>query len=106
MILNLVENAMAAIDEAGEGDRQIRVSTRMDAAVGTVQLVVSDTGSGISPQDRARLFEPYYSTKRKGSGLGLAIVSRIVSDHSGTIRVRSNRPRGTRVIVELTASRS
>ncbi len=106
VILNLVENAMAAIDEAGEGDRRIRVSTRMDAAVGTVQLEVADTGSGISPQDRARLFEPYYSTKRKGSGLGLAIVSRIVSDHSGTIRVRSNRPRGTRVIVELTASRS
>jgi two-component system nitrogen regulation sensor histidine kinase NtrY len=106
VILNLVENAMAAIDEAGEGDRQISVSTRMDAAVGTVQLEVADTGSGISPQDRARLFDPYYSTKRKGSGLGLAIVSRIVSDHSGTIRVRSNRPRGTRVVVELPASRS
>ncbi|MEE9280382.1 MAG: ATP-binding protein [Myxococcota bacterium] len=106
VILNLVANAMAAIDEAEGEPRLIHVSTRLDGAVGTVQLEVADTGCGVSPEDRARLFEPYYSTKRSGSGLGLAIVSRIVSDHSGYIRVRSNRPRGTRVIVELPMSRS
>ena len=56
------------------------------------------------PVARRKLFEPYFSTKRNGSGLGLSIVSRIVSDHSGYIRVRDNDPRGTRFIVELPTS--
>ncbi len=106
VILNLLDNAMAAIDEVAGGAREIRVSTRLDRAVGTVRLEVADTGCGIPAEDRGQLFEPYFSTKNRGSGLGLAIVSRIVSDHSGTIRVRSNRPRGTRVIVELPMNRS
>ena len=106
VILNLVDNAMAAIDEAEGAERAIAVSTRMDGALGTVQLEVADTGCGVPAEDRAQLFEPYYSTKSRGSGLGLAIVSRIVSDHSGTIRVRSNQPRGLRVIVELPLVRS
>jgi two-component system nitrogen regulation sensor histidine kinase NtrY len=106
VILNLVDNAMAAIDEAEGEERTIAVSTRVDGALGTVQLEVADTGCGVPTQDRAHLFEPYYSTKSRGSGLGLAIVSRIVSDHSGTIRVRSNQPRGLRVIVELPLVRS
>jgi two-component system nitrogen regulation sensor histidine kinase NtrY len=101
VILNLIDNAVAAIDEAGPGPRAVRVSTRLDAAVGTIHLQVADTGAGIRPEDRARLFEPGFSTKRAGSGLGLAIVSRIVSDHSGYVRVAANRPRGSRFIVEL-----
>ncbi len=104
VILNLMDNAMTAIDEAGppgSGPREIRVSTRFEREVGTVRLEVADTGCGIRADDQPRLFEPYYSTKQAGSGLGLAIVSRIVSDHSGYIRVRANRPRGTRFIVEL-----
>lgn len=101
VILNLIENAVAAIDAAGPGPRTVRASTRLDSAVGTIHLQVSDTGAGIRPEDRARLFEPGFSTKRAGSGLGLAIVSRIVSDHSGYIRVAANRPRGSRFLVEL-----
>lgn len=101
VILNLIDNAISAIEEAGEGPREIHVATRADRAVGTVQLEVADTGCGVSREDRARLFEPDFSTKRDGSGLGLAIVSRIVSDHSGYIRVRDNHPRGTRFTVEL-----
>ena len=106
VILNLLDNAMAAIDDVAGAAREIRVSTRLEGAVGTVQLEVADTGCGIPAEDRGQLFEPYFSTKTHGSGLGLAIVSRIVSDHSGTIRVRSNRPRGTRVVVELPMNRS
>jgi two-component system nitrogen regulation sensor histidine kinase NtrY len=101
VILNLIDNAISAIEEAGEGPREIHVTTRADRAVGTVQLEVTDTGCGVRREDRARLFEPDFSTKRDGSGLGLAIVSRIVSDHSGYIRVRDNHPRGTRFTVEL-----
>ena len=101
VILNLIDNAVAAIDTAGPGARAVRVSTRLDASVGTIHLQVADTGAGIRPEDRARLFEPGFSTKRAGSGLGLAIVSRIVSDHSGYVRVGANRPRGSRFIIEL-----
>ena len=101
VILNLIDNAVAAIDEAGAGPRKVSVSTHYDAAVGTIHLQVADTGNGIRPEDRSRLFEAGFSTKRAGSGLGLAIVSRIVSDHSGYVRVAANRPRGSRFIVEL-----
>jgi two-component system nitrogen regulation sensor histidine kinase NtrY len=103
VILNLVDNGIAAIESTGEGPREIRVSTRRDRALGTVQLEVADSGPGIRPEDRPRLFEPYFSTKRDGSGLGLAIVSRIISDHSGYIRVRERKPRGTRFVIELPA---
>jgi two-component system nitrogen regulation sensor histidine kinase NtrY len=101
IILNLIDNAMTAIEEHEGGPREIRVITRADKVMGSVQLEVADTGCGVRPEDRPRLFEPDFSTKRNGSGLGLAIVSRIVSDHSGYIRVRDNEPRGTRFTIEL-----
>jgi two-component system nitrogen regulation sensor histidine kinase NtrY len=66
-----------------------------------VTLTVKDTGCGIAPEIKSRLFEPYFSTKKTGTGLGLAIVSTIISDHNGYIRVRDNRPRGTQFIIEL-----
>ncbi len=101
VVLNLVDNAIAAVEAAPPGPREIRVTTRLDRAMQSVHLEVSDTGTGIEPRARRRLFEPYFSSKRGGSGLGLAIVARIVSDHSGYIRVRDHVPRGTRFVVEL-----
>jgi two-component system nitrogen regulation sensor histidine kinase NtrY len=65
---------------------------------------VADDGPGIPPDDKDKLFLPYFSTKKRGTGLGLAIVNRIISDHHGYIRVEDNRPRGTRFIIELPAS--
>jgi two-component system nitrogen regulation sensor histidine kinase NtrY len=103
VILNLVDNGIAAIEATGRGPGEIEVSTRRDRALGTVRLEIADSGIGIRPEDRHRLFEPYFSTKRDGSGLGLAIVSRIVSDHSGYIRVHERKPRGTRFVIELPA---
>ena len=66
-----------------------------------MRLEVADDGVGIPPQDRRRVFEPYFSRKENGTGLGLAIVSRIVADHHGYVRVQENAPRGTRFVVEL-----
>jgi hypothetical protein len=66
-----------------------------------VEISVSDTGHGITPDLKERLFLPYFSTKDRGTGLGLAIVSRVVEDHHGTIRVEENKPVGARFIVEL-----
>jgi two-component system nitrogen regulation sensor histidine kinase NtrY len=103
VLLNLIDNALVAIDAAGPGPRELCVASRFDRALGTAQLEVADTGCGIRAADRARIFQPGFSTKANGTGIGLSIVSRIVSDHSGTVRVRSNEPRGTRFLVELPA---
>ncbi len=72
-----------------------------DAPLQVVRVEVADDGVGVADADRRRIFEPYFSTKDHGTGLGLAIVSRIVADHGGYVRVHGNRPRGTRMIVEL-----
>jgi hypothetical protein len=66
-----------------------------------VELVVADTGHGVSREVKERLFLPYFSTKQRGTGLGLAIVSRIVEDHRGSIRVEENEPMGSRFVIEL-----
>ncbi len=98
-LINLVDNALAAID--GEGEIAIR--TRYLKPIEAVMLEVADTGPGISQADKERLFLPYFSTKPGGTGLGLAIVHRIVAEHAGQIRIEDNDPKGTRVIIELPA---
>jgi signal transduction histidine kinase len=96
-LVNLVDNAVAAVGEEGE----ICLKTQYVPDEGRVRLEVNDTGPGIPPEDRERLFLPYFSTKKSGTGLGLAIVYRIITEHSGTIRVEENHPRGTRMIMEF-----
>ena len=57
-----------------------------------MELVIADTGCGVSREDREKLFLPYFSTKGRGTGLGLAIVNRILTDHNAAIRVEDNVP--------------
>jgi len=104
-LTNLIDNAIAAVQRgprSGAGGR-VRVSSRWDPSLQSVRFEVADDGVGIPPEDRRRIFEPYFSTRSQGTGLGLAIVSRIVADHHGYIRVQDNEPRGTRFVVELPA---
>ena len=101
VILNLIDNGIHAIDAAGPGPREIRVETHFDREFGVARLEVQDTGTGIAGEERLRIFQPDYSSREGGTGIGLAIVSRIISDHSGTIRVQPNRPRGSRFVIEL-----
>jgi two-component system nitrogen regulation sensor histidine kinase NtrY len=100
VVINLLENAVAAMDEQGE----VTISSRYDAELKMASFAVADNGPGITPEDKPRLFEPYFSTKKAGTGLGLAIVSSVVTDHSGFVRVRDNQPRGACFIVELPAA--
>ncbi len=93
--VNLFDNAIEAMDGKGT----LAVSTA--SAGGILRIEVCDQGRGIPPEDRERMFVPYFSTKRKGTGLGLAIVHRIVSDHDGTVRFQENQPRGSRFIIEI-----
>jgi two-component system nitrogen regulation sensor histidine kinase NtrY len=99
VMINLINNAIAAMDGKGT----IAVGFSYDSILKIVRLEVSDTGAGISPQDKVRLFEPYFSTKKTGMGLGLSIVSTIIEDHNGFIRVQDNQPEGTKFIIELPA---
>jgi len=98
VIVNLVDNAAEAMQESPV--RQLLVKTAHVSA-DVVELSVTDTGTGVSPVDKEKLFLPYFSTKNRGTGLGLAIVSHIVKDHHGFVRIEDNVPVGARFVVEL-----
>ena len=94
---NLILNAMDAMP--GGGVLMLRTSQANDA----VELEVSDTGTGLTPQECGRLFTPYYTTKQHGTGLGLAVVQSVVSDHGGRISVESEAGVGTSFHIRLPA---
>lgn len=98
-MVNLIDNAAEALESASL--KQIWVRTRADPDREVVLAVIADSGPGIPPEAKERLFLPFFSTKQRGTGLGLAIVSRIVSEHNGVIRVEENWPAGTQFIIEL-----
>ena len=100
VFVNLIDNAVEAMDRKGE----IVIGTRYVSQLQVMRVEVADDGPGIPPEDKDKLFLPYFSTKKRGTGLGLAIVNRIISDHHGFIRVEDNRPRGTRFIIDLPAA--
>jgi nitrogen fixation/metabolism regulation signal transduction histidine kinase len=100
VFVNLIDNSVEAL-AAADGERRITVATAHDPARGLLIAEVADTGHGITRQDLARLFQPYFSTRGRGTGLGLAIVHRIMTEHGGRIRAESNRPKGARMIIEL-----
>jgi signal transduction histidine kinase len=100
---NLVDNAVDSI--TGKGT--VTIAAALIEAEGTpsrVRITVTDTGSGIRAEQRAKIFEVFYTTKAEGTGLGLSIVRRLVTDLNGTIRVESEEGKGSSFTVELPAS--
>lgn len=95
VFLNLLTNARDATPAGG------RVSVRAGAADGNVEIVIEDTGSGISREDLARVWEPFYTTKPEGSGLGLAICRSIVWQIGGSLAIESEPGKGTKVLLVL-----
>jgi len=102
VVVNLVDNAAEAMQDSNR--KQIHIATSSPDA-DSVELIVADTGCGISREDKEKLFLPYFSTKGRGTGLGLAIVNRILSDHDAVIRVEDNTPTGARFIVDIPVNR-
>jgi two-component system nitrogen regulation sensor histidine kinase NtrY len=100
VLINLLDNAVAAI----EGEGTVDIESIFNPALNMASISIADNGHGIAPEDQSRLFEPYFSTKKSGTGLGLAIVSSIISDHHGFIRAKDNQPKGTKFIIELPVS--
>lgn len=98
VVVNLVDNAAEAMQEVPL--RRLLVTTACPSP-DTVELTISDTGCGISPEDREKLFLPYFSTKDRGTGLGLSIVNHVLMEHGATIRVEDNQPSGARFVIEF-----
>jgi signal transduction histidine kinase len=97
---NLIANAIDSI----EGQGRITVATELvedDAEHERVHVVVADTGCGMTEEQRARVFDDFYTTKESGTGLGLSIVRRLVMDLDGSISVESEMGRGSRFVVAL-----
>ena len=107
LFLNLIKNAGEAVAQGGE----IQVTTRIDSdyhltspgerAVPLVQIVIEDNGPGIPPEQRERIFTPFYTTKTGGTGLGLATCQKIISDHDGLLSLKERKEGGSSFIISL-----
>jgi signal transduction histidine kinase len=104
--LNIMLNALEAMPEGGD----LAVATRLGPGIAAapagdrpewVEVVFDDTGPGIAEEHLGRIFDPFFTTKKDGTGLGLAITHRIIEGHHGTVRVMSQRGRGTTFVVSL-----
>ncbi|MEO0323502.1 MAG: ATP-binding protein, partial [Myxococcota bacterium] len=104
VLVNLVQNAVDAADARhGTGRGEVRLllgSCSLDDAPG-VEIRVEDDGPGVAPEDRLRIFEPYFTTKSSGTGLGLAIVHRIALDHGGSVDVEEAPGGGAAFVLRL-----
>jgi PAS domain S-box-containing protein len=98
-VANLIDNAAEAMQESLL--RVLSIETSAGERPGMAEIVVADTGPGLTDEMRERLFLPWFSTRQRGTGLGLSIVAKIVQDHGGSIRAENNVPAGARFIIEL-----
>jgi two-component system nitrogen regulation sensor histidine kinase NtrY len=102
VLVNLIDNAAEALERSPA--KELLVATRAASQGDALEIVIADTGCGISAEDKDKLFLPHFSTKNRGTGLGLAIAARIVAEHHGTLRVEDNSPVGSRFILRLPAA--
>jgi signal transduction histidine kinase len=99
-VLNLVTNAMEAMKTGGQ------LKLRVESSGGQVTLRIADTGPGIPPEVRPKVFQLYFTTKERGSGIGLAMTYRAVQLHNGTIEFESETGRGTTFLLQFPAKQA
>ncbi|NDY71337.1 PAS domain-containing sensor histidine kinase [Desulfobacter hydrogenophilus] len=95
VLLNIFINAIQAMPSGGT------LTVNVKAMENRLQFEISDTGGGISPQDQANIFNPYFTTKKRGTGLGLAIAFKIIETHGGTITIESLKNKGTTFVISI-----
>jgi two-component system NtrC family sensor kinase len=93
VFLNLILNAQQAIE--GRGEITLKTSANTQSLQPSISVEISDTGHGITEEELQRIFEPFFSTRKKGTGLGLWVTQDIVRQHGGRIEVTSTKGRGT-----------
>ena len=96
VFINLIENALDALSE--NGSLTINAS---EVENGSIEIKLSDSGKGISPDNLKRIFNLYFTTKTKGNGIGLSVVQKIISEHNGVISVESSPGYGTTFTIQL-----
>jgi signal transduction histidine kinase len=100
VILNLIMNAIEAMNEISEGKRELLISTSKAEADG-VLVAVSDSGPGLPQADPERVFEAFYTTKSSGLGMGLSICRSIIEAHGGRLWAMPNEPHGAVFFIML-----
>jgi len=100
--MNLISNAAEAL-ESRQGDRILTIETQYFPQKGSIAVSFRDTGVGIPPENLSKLFEPFFSTKKKGKGvgLGLSVAYGIIQEHGGSIQVQSEEGKWTTFSIEL-----
>ncbi len=98
IILNLVKNAIESMKQV---DRDKRLTIRTELEKGFVKITISDTGKGMSEDELAKMWTPFYTAKPKGKGLGMSVVKRLIEAHKGKIDVKSRVGEGTTVVLRL-----
>jgi len=96
VIINLIENSIDSL--SGEGS--LSIDSRENEK-GLIELIFTDTGKGISPDNLKKIFNLYFTTKTKGSGIGLSVVQQIIAEHNGIISVESSLGNGTTFTIQL-----
>jgi hypothetical protein len=96
---NLIDNAAEAMQSTLL--RVLTVRTGSNETQTMAEIVIADTGHGITDEIRERLFLPFFSTRRRGTGLGLSIAAKIVQEHQGNIHVETNSPAGARFVIMI-----
>jgi signal transduction histidine kinase len=99
VVINLVGNALDAVDEGGGPDGRVDVEIGENLAETEVWLRIADDGAGIDEQTRETLFSPFHTSKENGTGLGLPICKKLVEAHGGSVEVRSEPGEGTEFLV-------
>ncbi|HEY9402988.1 MAG TPA: ATP-binding protein [Pyrinomonadaceae bacterium] len=98
-LINLTLNSIQSMPGGG------RLTLKTSRSNGTSQLMIADTGCGMTDEQIEKVFEPFYSTKSQGLGLGMPYAKKVIEQHHGAIHIESRRDEGTQITVELPAEK-
>ncbi|MFA5087705.1 MAG: ATP-binding protein [Candidatus Omnitrophota bacterium] len=105
IFMNVVINSLQALSLLPRGkDRYLKVGSYFDEPSKVVRIFFQDTGSGLTPEEKQIIFEPFFSTKTKGAGIGLALSKDLITEHGGSIGVESEQGKGSKFIISLPVS--